>query len=48
MGCLPIQGVAHHHIDIATEADVEELVREAEVLRETVLAWLENVHPELA
>lgn len=40
--------VDYDGIGIATEADVEELVREAEALRETVLAWLEKAHPELA
>lgn len=40
--------VDYDGIGIATEADVAELLREAEGLREAVLVWLENAHPELA
>ena len=39
--------VDYDAIGIATEADVAELLREAEVLREAVLAWLESAHPGL-
>ncbi len=39
--------VDYDGIGIATDADVSELIREAEALRAIVLEWLERVHPEL-
>lgn len=39
--------VDYDGIGIATEADVAELLREAEALREVVIAWLKEAHPEL-
>lgn len=39
--------VDYDGIGIATERDVADLVLETEELRETVLRWLEQAHPEL-
>lgn len=40
--------VDYDGIGIATEADVQELLREAEALRVAVSGWLKSAHPELA
>ena len=40
--------VDYDGVGIATEADVEDLLRETEGLRAIIQAWLAETHPELA